>query len=68
MEVGDAERGGRGGGSHEKGTNKVINELAKVNGKVKTKYLKLRVLKSPLKHFQLFSLYNLHGGFDDYSQ
>lgn len=39
MEVGDAERGGGGGRSHEKGTSKVINELAKMNGKVKTKYL-----------------------------
>lgn len=32
-----------------------------MKGKVQTKNLKLRVLKSPLKHFQLFSLYNLHG-------
>lgn len=51
MEVGDAER--EGGGSREKGTSKVINELAKMKGKVRTKSLKLSSEK-PIKTFPAF--------------
>ena len=59
--------GGRRGGS-EKGMSKVIKGPANIKVKIKAKPLKFRVLKSPLKHFKLFPLYNLQWGFGDSSQ
>ena len=58
--------GGRRGGSG-KGMSKVIQVPANIKLKIKTKLLKFRVLKSPLRHFKLFPLYNLRG-FGDSSQ
>lgn len=47
--------------------SKVIQVPANIKLKIKTKLLKFRVLKSPLRHFKLFPLYNLLG-FGDSSQ
>ena len=39
--------------------SKVIKGPANIKVRIKAKPLKFRVLKSPLKHFKLFPLYNL---------
>lgn len=50
-------------GRKEEGTvRKVLEWVAKIRVKIKTKTLKFRVLKSQLRHFQLFFPYIIYNG------